>query len=113
MNATLRCLLVSRYIDRRLSRAFNDISGEYTETRRRSFLIHLFAPSCFSVDLPGTSGFLYEHSTSINVFVIKRRPGHVTGPTSQDGAVGMDVAWQGTASHRLPSFRCLCPAVLC
>jgi len=33
-------------------------------------------------DLSGTEVFLYEHSTSINVFVIKHRPSHVSSQTS-------------------------------
>lgn len=76
-----------------------------TQTRRLIFLTCSFALSCFFADLSGTEGFLYKHSTSINVFVIKHRPGHVISQTSWDGAGGMDVAWQAAGLPPSPSRR--------
>lgn len=85
----VRCSLMSHYIHHCLcclAVSLNNII----------FLIRSYALSCFFAALSGTEGFLYKHSTSINVFVIKHRPGHVISQTSRDGVVRMDVA-----SHHL------------
>ncbi len=80
--------------------SFNNTSTKYTDMPPY-FSDPFICSVLFFADLSGTEGFLYKHSTSINVFVIKHRPGHVISQTLCDGAGGMDVAWQAAASHRL------------